>query len=212
MVLGFSKTWNGISYIPDNTIFETITVVVCTKSIGGYNSVSAYSYILDPKTVDHLKIAHIEAINVVVAVKTFMSEKYKAKTLLVQCDNEPTVLVFTNNRGKDPILLECARQLWRIQAESSCDIKYTHIKGKLNSFADALSRQFRSAHMTDVVEEQMKLLKLEWVIPDISFFSLFNRPYFRDAIEHGKRKKSQVKGARHMGEPIRSKGKIPEVL
>lgn len=43
-------------------------------------------------------------------------------------------------RGRDPIILECARSLWMMQALFDIEISYVHISGEENIIADSLSR------------------------------------------------------------------------
>jgi hypothetical protein len=84
-------------------------------------------------------IAHWEAINVLVALRIF-SPFLHAHNVTVWCDNTVAVSILNSGRGTDPILQSIARNIWLFEASVDCQLSFSHIKGKLNSIADLLSR------------------------------------------------------------------------
>jgi hypothetical protein len=84
-------------------------------------------------------IAHWEAINVLVAIRTF-SKFLHSKLVTIWCDNTVAVNILNSNRGRDPTLHTIARNLWLVEASLDCTISFSHIKGVCNSTADLLSR------------------------------------------------------------------------
>jgi hypothetical protein len=84
-------------------------------------------------------INHWEAINILVALRTF-SKFIQGNHVTIYCDNQTAVHSLTSGRGADPVLHSISRNLWLIQAGSDCLLKFSHIKGKLNVTADILSR------------------------------------------------------------------------
>jgi hypothetical protein len=84
-------------------------------------------------------INHWEAINILVALRTF-SKFIQGSHVTIWCDNQTAVSSLNLGRGADPVLHAILRNLWLIQAGSDCSIQFSHIKGKLNVTADILSR------------------------------------------------------------------------
>jgi hypothetical protein len=84
-------------------------------------------------------INHWEAINVLVALRTF-SQFIRGNYVTISCDNQTAVNSLNFGRGADPVLNSILHNLWLIQAGFDCEVYFTHIKGKLNVTADILSR------------------------------------------------------------------------
>jgi hypothetical protein len=84
-------------------------------------------------------IAHWEAINILVAIRTF-SQFIKGKNVTIWCDSQVSVSILNSGRGRDQNLQSIARNIWLIQAGLDCDIQFSHISGKFNIDADLLSR------------------------------------------------------------------------
>jgi hypothetical protein len=76
-------------------------------------------------------IAHWEAINVLVALRTF-SSFISYHNVTVWCDNTVAVSILTSARGCDPILQSVARNMWCFEASIDCSIPFKHISGASN--------------------------------------------------------------------------------
>jgi hypothetical protein len=77
-------------------------------------------------------ISHWEAINILVALRTF-SKFIQGKNVTIWCDNQVATNILNSGRGVDPILNTISRNIWLFQAGGDCDIKFVHIKGKYNT-------------------------------------------------------------------------------
>ena len=60
--------------------------------------------------------------------------------MFVNTDNMTSQQVLSSGADRDPIICECARQIWLIVAQNSTDIVILHKPGKDIVLADALSR------------------------------------------------------------------------
>lgn len=60
--------------------------------------------------------------------------------ILVQCDNEASVIFLNSGRARDPVLQSYLRELEFIAARFEFEIRAVHIKGVSNRVPDALSR------------------------------------------------------------------------
>jgi hypothetical protein len=86
-------------------------------------------------------IAHWEAINILVAIRTF-SHFIKGKNVTIWCDSQVSVSILNSGRGRDEILQSIACNIWLTQAGLDCNLQFSHIKGKFNIVADLLSRWY----------------------------------------------------------------------
>ena len=107
--LEFGENWNGRSYIPDIEPSRDIYVDACLSGIGASDGKSAYA-----KQVANIEdgannITELEAINVVVALHTMLSEQDRATHVRIHCDNLAVVQVLQSGKAVNALLLDCAR-------------------------------------------------------------------------------------------------------
>ena len=140
----FLVPWKGLSLIPKSTPHKVIQVDACLTGIGATDGRAAYAARVTPDDNPVANITEMEAVNVIIALHTFVTEHDAGGHILVQCDNLPVVQVLTTGRAHNPLLAECARAAWMIQAKFAIKLTFSHIAGAKNQVADALSR----AHMT----------------------------------------------------------------
>ena len=48
--------------------------------------------------------------------------------------------VLSTGKGRNKLLLECARAAWMVQATVGIEISFVHVPGKENDIADCLSK------------------------------------------------------------------------
>ena len=161
----FAKTWNGVSVFGQDNPTEVIVVDACLTGIGGASGKAAYAYQVADLSDPIANISELEAINVAVALQTFVSVADRGKCFLVYCDNMPTVNVLRSGRGHNPVILEAARAAWMVQALFQVKILYEHIPGHLNTFADALSRAHLSHEYATMASDFVDQFHLKWVPP-----------------------------------------------
>lgn len=137
----FSSEWNGVGLINTRPPDLDIYVDASGSGIGGYDGRSAYGGQVTPCNDTARNISELEAVNLTVALQTFLLPSDKGRHVRVFCDNMASVEVCTTGRGKNPVILDCARSIWMLQALLHVEITYEHIEGSKNVFADALSRR-----------------------------------------------------------------------
>ena len=194
-----------------------IVVDACLTGIGAATHQSAYAARIDypPNTTPN--ITEIEAINVAVALHTFVGPSDAGKCIRVLCDNQPAVSVLQSGRGKNPVVLEAARLAWMIQAMFQVYIVYEHIPGRLNVLADALSRSHLSQHHRTSAENHVSALGLNWVDPclhslNVLRLSSSNRPDATGTGTGGSDQTGLVKGAGDTQESTLSDQSFPQLL
>ena len=142
--LEFMQDWNGTSLIPAPQPHRTIQVDACLTGIGATDGVLAYAAVVAPDHDPVSNITELEAVNVIIALHSFISSHDAGGHIHMQCDNLPAVQALTSGRAHNQVLAECARAAWMLQAIYAVRISYSHIPGQNNQVADALSR----AHVT----------------------------------------------------------------
>ena len=138
--LDFLTQWNGVSLVPSPHPHKIIQVDACLTGVGASDGRAAYAARIAPDADPVANITEIEAANIVIALHTFITDDDSGGHIIVYCDNLPSVQALTSGRAHNPVLAECVRALWMLQAKYDIKISYSHIAGQDNQVADALSR------------------------------------------------------------------------
>ena len=86
-------------------------------------------------------ISQLEALNAVVAVKTFLNDVSTPYNVVVHTDNSGSVYAVNSGRTRDPVFSACSREISLVSAQKQSNISLVHVPGTSLSFVDALSRQ-----------------------------------------------------------------------
>ena len=141
----FGASWNGVAIIPPNDIAFSIQVDASLTGIGATDGRRGYSGRVADDDDPAVNINEVEAINVIIALHSFLSHSNRGQHILVECDNLAAVQAIKWGRGRNRVLAECARMAWMLQAVLDVKLSFAHIAGVKNDVADALSR----AHMSN---------------------------------------------------------------
>ena len=109
-------------------------------------------------------ISQLEAINAVMAAKTLIPKNLTAHRIEIRTDNIASMFSLNTGRGRDPILLACARELWMVAATQQLSIDLVHHPGASLVLADVLSRRHNSAHhhrLAEALVSHRNLLRAE---------------------------------------------------
>lgn len=145
--IGYAEKANGLCLINP---FRPVFNIECDASLlgaGGNSGSQCYQWVF---STAHLKtytaIHHLEAINVVVAIRTLIPSQSSAPLLInIWTDNSASAWALQTGRTKDQVLAACAREIWLIASISNHTIAINHKPGVDIPLADALSR---AAHNT----------------------------------------------------------------
>lgn len=172
----FSAQWNGVGLINTRTPDLDVYVDASGSGIGATDGRAAYGGQITPVNDPTNNISELEAVNLAVALQTFLSHIDRGRHIRVFCDNLASVEVLTSGRGRNPIILESARSIWMLQALLGIEITYQHIPGKLNVFADALSRMHISSKYRDIVSSCCQVNDISWCEPCLYMFKVLTPP------------------------------------
>ena len=174
--LEFLQQWNGVSLIPSPDPHKIIQVDACLTGVGASDGPAAYAARIAPDTDPVDNITEIEAANIVIALHTFLTDDDAGGHVMIYCDNLPSVQALTSGRAQNPVLAECARSIWMLQAKYAIKISYSHIAGQDNKVADALSRAHTSRAHNALAREFIDTLRLIVVYPCTHILSNLHPP------------------------------------
>ena len=214
--LQFGRDWNGVSLIPHNVPSRVILVDACLSGIGAKDGQYAYARQVTGIDSQPFNITELEAINVVVALHTFMGRKDCGSHIRIRCDNQAAVSVFSTGKAHNKVLQECARAAWMVQATLGVELSYDHIPGKDNDVADALSRAHLSGRMGSLATSLVNHYSLVCIDQCLFFISnpvvsVNSRPNHQGTDGPGRVEAGAGKGPGHEGESQEYRGDIHRV-
>ena len=116
-------------------------------------------------------IAHLELLNVVVAVKVW-GAGWAGHRVRVSCDNMNAVLAVHSSRTRDPFMQHCTRELHFLCAKHDIDLLISHAPGVSLKRADALSREHLDDRARTFVASDPMLQQCDRIEPDDRLFKL----------------------------------------
>ena len=171
------EDFNGVKIIAKDAIpyQETIEVDACLSGCGGCAGTEFYSaqfpdFVID----DHHPIAHLEMLNLVVAVKLWARD-WAGWTVRLFCDNANTCSAVITGRAQDPFMQRCVRELFVLTAAHDIDLKVEHRPGRLMARADALSRQHLGSKHLNFINNDPHLRAAKRRDVDPSLFIITNQ-------------------------------------
>ena len=153
--------YNGIRIV-DKAAFpcqDRLELDACLSGCGAYTGDSYYAELFPDSVVraEHT-IAHLELLNIVVAVKVW-GEQWRGHTVEVKCDNMNACLAVQTGRSKDSYIQHCVRELFVLGVSYDVELRVVHCPGKHMVRADALSRMFSNARCREWVNND-RLLRM----------------------------------------------------
>ncbi len=152
----FMPQYNGVDVIDKAPTFPVDLIIdSCLTGGGGHLGHLWFAFKYPQHILDQqFNIAELEMINALIAVK-FFAPNLQGHSVLLRCDNAPTVCILQNGRGKSSTLLHCAREVWRVTAKYRVVIQVSHIPGSKNDLADLLSRAHKSMALQERLNERI---------------------------------------------------------
>ena len=138
--LDFLPGYNGISMIPEGTPSVVLEADSCMVGGGAFCGQVCYSFTYPTEMSATHHISQLEAINCMAAIRACVSSEHAGRLVLVKCDNSAAVSIYHTGKGRDTVILACARAIWAHAARCDCSLAFKHVPGELMGIADTLSR------------------------------------------------------------------------
>ena len=153
----FAPRYNRVSlmleneWVHDDMFFSTDS---CLTGGGAYAN-GLFIHWQYPSQILKLKcdINQLECMMIVIAVKSF-GKLLNRKRLIVNCDNNNSVLAINSGSSRNLVIQHCLRELHMVSAEHSFELKAKYLEGQNNRISDALSR----FHLAESHKHSFKLL------------------------------------------------------
>ena len=162
---------DGRAVIPVDRIVLRIWADACLKGAGASDGSKFYEHVFSTQVAETHHIVHLEAVNCLAAVRSFVVKGLAGGTIEIMCDNRASVDAFTSGRARDGVLAACARALWYHAAEMDVDLKFTHVPGEAMALPDALSRASLDAASRNKADQLIRRLSLRRVTPGEGVFN-----------------------------------------
>ena len=168
--------YNGVRIIAKEEVQgqQELELDACLTGCGAFEGTQYYATPFPDSVIQQgHTIAHLEFLNIVVAVKVW-AQKWEHHKVRIHCDNSNAVLAMQSGRSRDPFIQNCARELFLYGAMYDIDIKVVHVAGRLLVRADALSRMHTAPKFREWVRSDRRLQAAERLeVPD-RYFELVN--------------------------------------
>ena len=146
--------FNSIKIMDKRTIEcqETLELDACLTGCGAIIGTQYYAEEFPKGVLEQgHEIAHLELLNIVVAVKVWASQ-WSGQRVRIQCDNTNACLAIQSGRSRDVYMQSCVRELFLWCVWYDIELVATHCPGIEMVRADALSRAHKSERMRRWVE------------------------------------------------------------
>ena len=172
--LDFLPAYNGIRIIDKTPVpcQDKLVLDACLTGCGAYTGEEYYAeeFPRDILQAEH-SIAHLELLNVVVALKTW-AHQWRGHTVQVSCDNMNACLAVQSSRSKDPYIQHCIRELFVWRVSYDVDLCIVHCPGRKMTRADALSRMHKEQKCREWVASDTELRRASRVRVSREVFEL----------------------------------------
>lgn len=137
----------------------------CLKGGGGFSRDQYYDIPYPEEWSQLYHITQLEAINLIVAVKTLVSPELCNHVITIKTDNAASASVLVTGRSQDPVLAACSRELAMVVVLQQLEVEVVHVPGVSLVLADALSRRHVDPAMANRARELTDRYNLARVAP-----------------------------------------------
>ena len=161
----YARQCNGRLLLRDTLPTYEIQCDACLEGGGGFSSTHYYSVLIPKPMTEEHHISRLEAINIVLAIKTLVPANMRSTEIVITTDNSAAMHTLNTGKTRDPVLAACSRELWLFAAVRELRITVNHAPGATLVLADALSRRHKAQEYEDIVVQMTRHLNLHQLIP-----------------------------------------------
>lgn len=171
----YAKNANGVSLI--SPVRPEVEFECDSSTTGGGGVASNWCYFWrysESHVEKYHKIHELEAINTVVAYRTFSARVARPGAhVTIHTDNSSSAFALESGRTKDLTLAACARELWLIAACQDQTVSIRHKAGALIPLSDALSRVHEDRAKAAYAKARIQHEHLQLVPPVLNNYVFF---------------------------------------
>ena len=112
----YTAMCNARLLIKPDLLLYRIQCDACPSGGGGFSQNHFFSATYPPELADEYHISQIEALNILVALKTLLPPDLKHVEVVIVTDNMAAMHTLNSGKTKDHILAACSRELWLLVA------------------------------------------------------------------------------------------------
>ena len=161
----YASRCNGRLLISEELPTLEIQCDACLEGGGGFSRLHYYSTRFPPDMAERYHISQIEAMNIVLALKSLIPPTTRSTEIIITTDNSAAMHTLNTGKTRDPVLAACSRELWLFAALRELRITVNHAPGATLVLADALSRRHKSREFEDIVIQMTRHLCITQVAP-----------------------------------------------
>ena len=164
--VSFAHRFNGYLIFPE---YYPPFHIECDSTLqggGAFSDTHFYSIEYPAHLIKHTShVAQLEAVNLVLAVKTLVPASITHRDIIVTTDNVASAYALNTGRTKDPILAACSRELWLFTALYQHKVTIIHAPGTHLVLSDALSRRHQSQTHAEIADKLVLEKSLQEITP-----------------------------------------------
>lgn len=136
----YFSQYNATSILPSNKAHIVIQADSSLTAGGAFSQTHWYTNQYPSKLAASHGICQLEAINYLVAVRTFVDDSCRGRTIEIVGDNAGALAALSSGRAVDGVLAAVNRAIWYHMSKIDARVVYTHRHGHQLIGADAMSR------------------------------------------------------------------------
>lgn len=141
----FLPSWNGVAMFlePEWTTADSLQLFTDASGSLGFGAYFKGAWLRgdwQPHQCLPLRSIHWQELFAIVAAASTWGHHWSGLRIHFHCDNLPIVQAWARQSSKHPDLMKLLRTLFLVAAQNNFTIRLSHLPGRLNRIADALSR------------------------------------------------------------------------
>ena len=161
----YARLTNRRTLIEPRLPLMAIECDACLAGPGAFSEQAYYSITFPLTYAANFHISQLEAINLVLAIKSLVPKDLRLARVVIKTDNWGARYALSTGKTRDPILSACARETWLLSALQELDILIVHAPGDTLILADALSRSHFNPQLEATARALVCKMKLSCVLP-----------------------------------------------
>ncbi|XP_066928229.1 uncharacterized protein [Clytia hemisphaerica] len=138
----FLSSWNGVSFLPEPAVTSDFIALFTDAYFLGLGGFFQGQWLSHPWPYDMSNLTHIAVLELfaVFATISAFAIPLTNKQITMFTDNEAIVAIWSSGTSNDKQLMALVKELFFLTARHNISVRFLHVPGRRNTFADLLSR------------------------------------------------------------------------